>query len=971
MSNNHLRSLNFEEAIPAEVTVDSSGATLREVALDMDALTLTLSFSEVMRANTLNVKLISVSTNTSLDGMNLTNTSILSDWVTARDPDYSVQADASQQETNGPLIAIAIGKEDADELKRRSDLATNKLDTLVRVGTGAVLDMAGVSCIAAELQARAFTPDTSQPELLDAQLNLSSGIMTLSFSETVNASTFDPNPIIVSNNLPQLHANNEHVRLTTSATQQIDSTILLVNLSFEDLNQIKRHRSLARATAAVAIYYTLPFVRDMNANEIKLRQDVHRLQMSSVSPDQVRPTIVRFDFDRDSGRLTVEYDEIVKLTSVNAASFVLSDSISSQLRLQKATIVGQHEDDDVLSLLTDERDSHIISIQLHSDELDIIKASASICTTARQCLLSASSTAATDIAGNNQSITSALEASSIAGDVTRPRLLGFSMNLVTSRLTLSFDEPMNTTFFHPTGITILNSPSNASSSFSLTTGRLLVTSPPFRILIIEMSQMDLQAIQSDRDLCSDRNNTYVSVSSFVAKDNSQQGNLLVAIEPSTAMQADAVANYAPAHVAFLAPTSGSVFGGFIGTVVGQGFTQNNLTALSPYLDDLSVEILIGNMPASNVTVLNDTVLTFLFPSGPVGSADLQLIIDGGIDTHILAAFEYLSPPRLENFRPATITKAGGTLIELHGLNFGPASSATSPPVSVYIGNRECLNVTVLNASRITCISPILVGGSLYNVSVDIAGSVAAANRALTALDTPTISSINPSQGHDGENQTLAISGKDFGASTLSGLAPNVLVFIGSQSCRHVLVINDTYALCSFIVQAGSHAVTIIVDGQANQETFNFVGFKDAGQFDLAVPSHYVSELNGTFTFSVIRTGSPNSSPATLQLAIEEGTATSPDYFVAAAHQLSFPNGVDRVSVSVNVTAGHRFSRLPRNGAADDRTFVVSILDVQSEEGEATIGLSQVIVTIEAICEIISFECSVSWSQQGISYMRVV
>ena len=82
-----------------------------------------------------------------------------------------------------------------NEVKRLLRLATSNVTTFIELSEFVVRDAAGnMNLPTNETQVQLFTPDTTRPELISFDLDLSLDILTLSFSETVSAITLDSNP---------------------------------------------------------------------------------------------------------------------------------------------------------------------------------------------------------------------------------------------------------------------------------------------------------------------------------------------------------------------------------------------------------------------------------------------------------------------------------------------------------------------------------------------------------------------------------------------------------------------------------------------------------------------------------------------------------------------------------------------------------------------------------------------------------
>jgi hypothetical protein len=985
MSRNLVKGLALEEAVmAASVVLDSHPPTLRSFEINMDSQLLVLTFSEVVRKNTLQIGEFTLMGASGVASYTLTSSSTLTDWAVRRTLNSSIVLDNSLVEINAAVVSLSIGQQDADEIKRLTSLAVSLASTRLTITTAGIQDMAGNGVAVSQPQAAVgWYPDLTKPKLLDAKLNLSSGVLRLSFSETMSSQTFSASPVVLSNGYPRLHVLNEHVELTTSATLTPDAAIIHVQLSVEDLNEVKRHRSLGLNMQSIAIYYLSSFISDMAGNAIQTREDVHRLTFSEVVRDEVSPSVVSFTVNMDSSYLSISFDEVVKFSSWNSSAIRLNDGLGSELVLSQsvaqatAPFTGPLQNTPSLvdarnQTLTDERDLSVVHIVLHVDERDSIAASATLCRTTSTCNLVLEAPAVVDLADNSAQAVDMLPAENLVADLQRAQLLAYDLDLVTGQLTLRFDEPMNSSAFLPVGLTIQNAATLPTESHTLSGGSVSGSSK-LRVLTITLLEADVVAIQTNRGLAADGNTTFLSLLSSTFVDNSESRNTVLPLLSTNAMAATVWRYYSPSTFSLINPSVGSINGGYKASILGSGFEQSSLTAVSPYIATLSVGVLFGNTPATNVQVINDTQIEFTVPAHSQGTVNVTLTLNNAIDTWVPAGFTFLPVPVVNSFAPIAVSATGGTSITVSGHNFGPPTSATSPLVEVRLGDTPCSSTTVINATTMVCVTASLPSDVDYALTVTVTSATTPANPSLVVktLPTPVLDRISPSQGYSQEPTAIELFGNHFGPSSASFLGPQVTVDIGNRTCQSITVVNMTYATCLVPPSTGIHNVSVTVDGQTSVDAVTFVDYDDAGRFDLSVATLAVSELQQWVAINVTRTGSSLGSPAIVNMSIEEGTATSPAYFLAEDLVLAFPSGATYQTVNVSITAGSRIQAVPRSGQADDRTAIIRIVNALSEEGTASIGVDASTLTIEAICEVVSFECNALWSRDGVEFSRAI
>ena len=113
----------------------------------------------------------------------------------------SASCTAADNCVDGQLISFRISNEDLNQIKLRTDLCTSGTDCVLTFTSSFVADFAGNPIIAYDEtlpshrnshQLQSFIPDTSSPQLMAFDLNLSSDQLVLIFTEPVSVATFDP-----------------------------------------------------------------------------------------------------------------------------------------------------------------------------------------------------------------------------------------------------------------------------------------------------------------------------------------------------------------------------------------------------------------------------------------------------------------------------------------------------------------------------------------------------------------------------------------------------------------------------------------------------------------------------------------------------------------------------------------------------------------------------------------------------------
>jgi len=319
--------------------VDSISPVLDSFALDLTAETLTLFFSETVRSSTLDVTQLRIQNNVSSADM----------WQTTTYRQLTGEVGVS-----GDLFALVVDLTDADlnYIKRVRSLATNGENTFISLSSDAVEDMAGNNVVAIDStnaqRTVGFDEDVTAPELVAFSLNMDSGVLSLTFSETikgVDSLVIDELQIQAS----ETAAGGEfYVPLhDVTPASTADDVVFNVHFGVEDLNEIKRLSELATSTSNTFLTFSEAAISDMNDNAVVARVDGDAIQASAFVEDTTSPNLVSFDLDLTSEVLTLTFDETVRASSLDVSeilvqgSRVLQNDVESfELRTVSSDVLG-------------------------------------------------------------------------------------------------------------------------------------------------------------------------------------------------------------------------------------------------------------------------------------------------------------------------------------------------------------------------------------------------------------------------------------------------------------------------------------------------------------------------------------------------------------------------------------------------------------------------------------------------------
>jgi oligoribonuclease (3'-5' exoribonuclease) len=411
---------------------------------------LSMTFSETVDTFTFSATAITIQSEVGTGGSNVTLSGIKAGTSVVRNP--------------VTVLTMLLTDSDMNDIKALSALAIDRNSTLLSTTSGVVSDMAALACVAvptsAPLRTTAFTEDVTNPTLTGFDLDMDSLTVSLTFSETVDASTLSVTDITLRGGLG-VDATN--FTLTGGDVSNTDSTIVTVTMTADDANIVKSNTGLAAAgTPDSYVFLATDTIADMFNNAIVAVTSA--TQATTVNPDTTDPSATEFTLDLNAGVLTITFNETVNVASFVASNVTIQDASSAT---HSVTLTG--------GIATRESDLVTIRIVLSDDDLNALKANADLATSASDAVLVVAAGVVADMAENG-AVSVTLDSPAFTFDTTSPTLVSFDMNMNTEVILLTFSEAMNVSSATATDFTLHSAASSASFNYTLTGGEMLETS---------------------------------------------------------------------------------------------------------------------------------------------------------------------------------------------------------------------------------------------------------------------------------------------------------------------------------------------------------------------------------------------------------------------------------------------------------------------------------------------------------------
>jgi hypothetical protein len=492
----------------AQYGFDTIPPILTNFTINMRANTVTLTFSEVVSV-------------ISLDASKL-----FLDGGATPGANKVALSTSSSQSVNGTVVIVDLSFEDANALRRSTGIATSRATSYLTVAANAIRDMErqGVTPISTGIQADAFTGDTKKPTLQGANLNMDSGTLALTFSETVDAGSLDVSGVSL---LSSRTAGTRLSLTTASNTSAVYTYSVNITIGKSDLDRLKLSTSLATGTNDTFVVMSNASVRDMANNAIAEITNGSAVQAGFVVSDTTSPLLESFDLDMNltSPTMTLYFNEPVKVATLTAAKFELRSGAGGSASVYNLTT----------AFTSQGANGNSVAVTLAKVDVERLKADAALATAISTTYLRLISGAASDMNSRPMATSAPTQATAYVADGIAPQLLSFVIDLNATKpsITLSFDETVNATSVAVGGLTLLENKTAQAQAFTLKSSQ--VVDRDSTSVTISLSIDDLNGIKALDRLALNLTDTFLAATAAAAKD--MAGNRLTAIASASALKA--------------------------------------------------------------------------------------------------------------------------------------------------------------------------------------------------------------------------------------------------------------------------------------------------------------------------------------------------------------------------------------------------------------------------------------------------
>eukprot|EP01041_Mallomonas_annulata_P003287 gene3287-6514_t len=381
-------------------------------------------------------------------------------------------------------IIVYFGIDDSNGVKAKDRMLKTKSQTFVRLFEGAFADVFG-NKIQEIIDGRAmavldYFPDTISPKLM-GYTALNGGLLRLRFNEPVDLTSFTPAGFMLQNGVNFSYS----YHLKHSVLFGSDGIKLLVQIDMkEDYYAVRANSEVFRFQINTFLSAASSAITDMSGNALEPIPPRSALVMG--------PIITNWDFSLSSGRLVLEFSERMA-SDFSPIGLSVQDSFYSggsvNVEVQSTTRYMLTNGSNVLfSVFLADKDLNRIKY------FGVAKSASTSWLTAPYALTSALALETTVPNLKSAPLKSAivLNVRNYVGDVIRPVLEYGILNLHDGILTLVFDEPVLTSSFNVTKVTLLSSAIGSSATLS---GHAGIHLHNLTNLVVNLTSIDLNVIK--------------------------------------------------------------------------------------------------------------------------------------------------------------------------------------------------------------------------------------------------------------------------------------------------------------------------------------------------------------------------------------------------------------------------------------------------------------------------------------------
>jgi hypothetical protein len=333
-------------------------------------------------------------------------------------------------------LTLNFSTADFNALQFREDVATGRGDTWLSLDSSSGVTLVDMNNNAAEnvttpIQARQFTDDRRAATLVRSEVNMNGTVVTLVFSETMNASSFDASELVLLGGSDE--ATSSRVKLQgENAVVRTDATTITVSILKADQELIKADRTLCSNPSNCFVAFSGALVGDQSGVSVVAVSPA--VLTTTFVVDGTAPELLSFGLNMSSAVVALSFSETILGESVEMSKMCIQDAASHS----DITCLGGGSYTAV--------NATALTFELSVNELNLLKQVPTLATATGNTYIKLLSAAVSDMASNP--IAEVVRgADDFRSDTIPPQLVLFNLSMAegVESLTLLFDETVNIT----------------------------------------------------------------------------------------------------------------------------------------------------------------------------------------------------------------------------------------------------------------------------------------------------------------------------------------------------------------------------------------------------------------------------------------------------------------------------------------------------------------------------------------------
>jgi len=434
-------------------------------------------------------------------------------------------------------VQVTITLADLLPIKTTAGLLRAKANSYISAASGLVKSQYGVAVgTTAALQVVTYVADLTSPYVTSFGLDLTAGTISLTFSDVMNTNI---NPLRITLQSDAVASGSTSTFTLTGGTCTSSvGYVFVVQLSALNANQLRLSTAVGRTTANTYLVVTADLISSIFGLPVLSILTSNALQATTVSANVHHPVVTSFTLNFFTQQIALTFDIAIDITTFSVTSLTLQNTISNPTSSYALTAVSSPASFSVSTL--------VLIVPLTLSDINNIRLTSGLATAGTTSYISFPSSLVSDSFGVTvQPIltSNALLASSYVNDGSSPVLLGFSLNMNSGVISLTFNKVIDPATIRPSYFTLQDARPAVGPTYTLTGGTASMTLST--TISITFSSTDLNAIKALTNLATSSANIYISALANYIQDVS--ANMAVAIVnnqavgPAIAFTADTTA----------------------------------------------------------------------------------------------------------------------------------------------------------------------------------------------------------------------------------------------------------------------------------------------------------------------------------------------------------------------------------------------------------------------------------------------